>query len=208
MLQVTQIDHLREVSAQLHYLELSASKQREQAGKTRCHHTPLASLPGAVSAQKDSAPGSLSTCLAPISFPKLPGTYGLQRGPLYIKPFLYNKQERDYIEKAGMLRKLSGGSPCLPLHLHRVARSSIQGFWLTCKVTAAHSQTHPWSPFGPKQRGQARSTGHYYTHLASAPRELLWLGSPVPSTPPWLLLACQKHPANQAHTAYAEAAST
>lgn len=134
MLQITQIDHLREGSAQLHYLEPFASKQREQAGKTRCHHGPLASLPGAVSAQQASAPGSLSTCLAPTSFPKLTGTYSLQRGPLYIRPFLYNKQERDYIEKAGELRKLSGGCHCLPLHLHRVAGSSTRGSGLPAKL--------------------------------------------------------------------------
>lgn len=65
---------------------------------------------------------------------------------------------------------------------------SIQGLWPTCKVAAARSRTHRRAHFRPEQRGQAGSTGHYATHLATPLRAAL-LCRPVPrkpQAPAWL----------------------
>lgn len=73
-------------------------------------------------------------------------------------------RELDQIKKAGKAKEPSraaeqarrvGGCHCLHSpHVDRVARSSIQVLWPTCKITMESSQLHCLEPFPSKQRKQ------------------------------------------------------
>lgn len=63
--------------------------------------------------------------------------------------------------------RAAGEHHCICPHLpQQMGRSTIRVFWPTCKVTAAHTQTHCQSPLH-LQREQEGSMGHYWAHLAS-----------------------------------------
>lgn len=113
-------------------------------GITTCNMLPCQRV---ALARQASAQGTISTWLAPASFPKLPLCKAHIEVAYPQDHILHNKWDREWIEKAGELRELSGVKEASEHHLlcscplHRVGRGSTQVFWSNCKAAAAYSQT-------------------------------------------------------------------
>lgn len=148
-----------------------ASKQREQAGTTGCHHIHLASWPRAAQGPVDWDPGAVSAWWAPsqASSPNYQTHRAYTKVTSTQEYFQYNK-ERDCIVKNGEPLEFFGGcgnSPGLDGLVNTIFMSpSISTWWAKalsrCSGLLARllqcSGTQCPSPFWPKQMKQAGST--------------------------------------------------